>query len=173
MATSFDSTVTNAVGISKVILFKGLSHPVVLTPSILGEPVFTAQPFYFLNDLDCIIRIRFENRVNMPDFETNEELEDFIETLIDNYLFEYSKKYPSSKITSKVTIFSYWKDELDNPYFRSDKMNIDDGACDLISKAHGTHRRLSYGAASCPWRIKYEGALYHVFSRGNNQQNIF
>ena len=23
------------------------------------------------------------------------------------------------------------------------------------------------------WRIEYEGALYHVFSRGNNQQNIF
>ena len=24
-----------------------------------------------------------------------------------------------------------------------------------------------------PWRIQYEGALYHVFSRGNNQQDIF
>jgi REP-associated tyrosine transposase len=23
------------------------------------------------------------------------------------------------------------------------------------------------------WRIEYEGALYHVFSRGNNQQYIF
>ena len=23
------------------------------------------------------------------------------------------------------------------------------------------------------WRIEYEGALYHVFSRGNNKQNIF
>jgi hypothetical protein len=28
---------------------------------------------------------------------------------------------------------------------------------------------LSYGAASCHWRIEYEGALYHLFSRGNNQ----
>jgi len=28
-------------------------------------------------------------------------------------------------------------------------------------------------AASCPWRIEYEGALYHVFSGGNNQQDIF
>jgi len=27
--------------------------------------------------------------------------------------------------------------------------------------------------ASCPWRIEYEGALYHVFFRGNYQQNIF
>ena len=24
-----------------------------------------------------------------------------------------------------------------------------------------------------PWRIEYEGALYHAFSRGNNQQDIF
>jgi hypothetical protein len=24
-----------------------------------------------------------------------------------------------------------------------------------------------------PWRIEYEGALYHLFSRGNNQQDIF
>ena len=28
-------------------------------------------------------------------------------------------------------------------------------------------------AAGCPWQIEYEGALYHVFSRGNKQQNIF
>jgi len=24
-----------------------------------------------------------------------------------------------------------------------------------------------------PWRIEYEGVLYHVFSRGNYQQDIF
>jgi hypothetical protein len=29
------------------------------------------------------------------------------------------------------------------------------------------------GTAGCTWRIEYEGALYHVFSRGNNQQDIF
>ena len=133
MALSFDSTLTNAVGTSKVILFKGLAHPVVLTPSLLGEPIFTAQPFYFLNDLDCVIRIRFENNSDMPKYETNEELEDFIETLIDNYLFEYSKKYPSSKITSKITNFSYWKDDLENPYFRSDKMNVEYLALDTLN----------------------------------------
>ena len=30
MALSFDSTLTNAKGLSKIILFKGLSHPMVL-----------------------------------------------------------------------------------------------------------------------------------------------
>ena len=29
------------------------------------------------------------------------------------------------------------------------------------------------GAASCAWRIEYEGALYHVLSRGNQQRPIF
>jgi hypothetical protein len=47
------------------------------------------------------------------------------------------------------------------------------GASDLIWKAHGTSHHLSYGAAGHPWRIEYEGALYHVFSRGNDQQDIF
>jgi hypothetical protein len=29
------------------------------------------------------------------------------------------------------------------------------------------------GVAGCPWRLENEGALYHVFSRGNNHQRIF
>jgi hypothetical protein len=55
MALSFDSTLTNAKGISKIVLFKGLSHRLVLTPCIIGEPVFTAQPFYFLNEMDSVM----------------------------------------------------------------------------------------------------------------------
>lgn len=125
MALSFDSTLTNSKGIGKIILFKGLSHCIVLTPCIIGEPVFTAQPFYFLNEMDCVMRIRFEDPQNdMPEHETTEELNNFIENLIDNYLFEYSKKYPDSKITSKITMFSYWKEDLDNPYFLCDRMNV-------------------------------------------------
>ena len=134
MALSFDSTLTNAKGISKVILFKGLNHPMALTPTILGEPVFTAQPFYFLNEMDCIMRIRFENpQKDMPDYETTEELNDFIENLIDNYLFEYSKLHPESKITSKITNFSFWKDDLNDPYHRCDRMNIEYLALDVLN----------------------------------------
>jgi len=29
------------------------------------------------------------------------------------------------------------------------------------------------GAAGCAWLIEYEGALYHVLSRGNEKQGIF
>ncbi|PZU96011.1 MAG: hypothetical protein DCE90_11325 [Pseudanabaena sp.] len=134
MALSFDSTLTNAKGISKIILFKGLSHPMVFTPTILGEPVFTAQPFYFLNEMDCVMRIRFENpQSDMPNYETKEELNDFIENLIDNYLFEYSKKYPEYKITSKVTNFSYWEDDLNEPYFFCDRMNVQYLSLDVLN----------------------------------------
>ncbi len=134
MALSFDSTLTNSKGIGKIILFKGLSHCIVLTPCIIGEPVFTAQPFYFLNEMDCVMRIRFEDPQNdMPEHETTEELNDFIENLIDNYLFEYSKKYPDSKITSKITMFSYWKDDLDNPYFLCDRMNVQYLVLDILN----------------------------------------
>ncbi|NWO11958.1 hypothetical protein HLV40_16385 [Chromohalobacter salexigens] len=134
MALSFDSTLTNAKGVSKVILFKGLSHPMVLTPTILGEPVFTAQPFYFLNEMDCVMRIRFENpQREVPDLEATEEFNDFIENLIDNYLFEYSKKYPGSKVTSKITNYSYWKDDLDEAYFLCDRMNVQYLALDVLN----------------------------------------
>lgn len=134
MALTFDSTLTNAKGIGKIILFKGLSHPMVLTPSILGEPVFTAQPFYFLNEMDCVMKIRFENpHDDMPEFKTTEELNDFIENLIDNYLFEYSKQYPESKITSKITNYSYWKNDLNEAYFFCDRMNIRYLALDTLN----------------------------------------
>jgi len=42
----------------------------------------------------------------------------------------------------------------------------------LLRKAYVTRRRLGFGAASCAWRIEYEGALYHVLSRGNEQGPI-
>lgn len=134
MALSFDSTLTNAKGVSKIILFKGLSHPMVLTPTILGEPVFTAQPFYFLNEMDCVMRIRFENpQIDMLNLATTEDLNDFIENLIDNYLFECSKKYPESKVTSKITNYSYWKDDLDEAYFLCDRMNVQYLSLDVLN----------------------------------------
>ncbi len=125
MAISFDLTLTNSKGLNKIILFRGLEFPIVITPSLLGEPLLTAQPFYFLEDLDCVARIRFEKNSDLPETSSNVEFEQFIETLLDNYLFEYVKKYPDSKITSKITEFSYWKNDLNYPYFMYDKMHTD------------------------------------------------
>jgi hypothetical protein len=104
---------TNSRGLGKVVFFSGLKFPVVITPNLMGEPIITSQAFYFLERLDSVVKVRFE----LPGDEPSERE---IEYVIDNYLFEYSKKYPDSKLTSKITEFVYWRDDPDDHYFRYD-----------------------------------------------------
>ncbi len=113
MAVSFDFPLTNSRGLCKVVFFRGLSFPVVIVPSIMGEPMITAQPFYFLERLDSVARVRFEAGVPTP---TERE----IEYVIDNYLYEYSKKYTGSKMTSKISEFVYWRNDPEEHYFHYD-----------------------------------------------------
>jgi type I restriction enzyme M protein len=42
------------------------------------------------------------------------------EYVIDNYLFEYSKRHPESKLTSKISEFVFWKEDPATHYFRYD-----------------------------------------------------
>ena len=104
---------TNSRGLRKVIFFSGLRFPVVISPSLMGEPIVTSQAFYFLERLDSVARVRFESSADVPS-------ERDMEYVIDNYLFEYSKKYPDSKLTSKITEFVYWRDDPNDHYFRYD-----------------------------------------------------
>lgn len=60
----------------------------------MGEPILTAQPFYFLERLESVVKVRFESNQIVPAERT-------IEYIIDNYLFEYSKNHPEDKITNK------------------------------------------------------------------------
>jgi hypothetical protein len=43
----------------------------------------------------------------------------------------------------------------------------------VLARTYGSRRRHSFGVASCAWRLEYEGALYHVLSRGNEGRPIF
>jgi len=113
MAAILMMPLTNSRGLGKVVFFTGLNFPVVITPSLMGEPIITAQAYYFLDLLDSVATVRFESHNNIP---TERE----IEYTIDNYLFEYSKKYPNSKITSKITEYLYWQNDPDSHYFRYD-----------------------------------------------------
>ncbi len=79
----------------------------------MGEPIITAQAYYFLDRLDSEVKVRFDSHENVP---TERE----IEYIIDNYLFAYSKKYPDSKITSKITEYVYWRNNPDRHYFKYD-----------------------------------------------------
>ena len=123
MATVYTCALTNSKGLDRIILFKGLEFDVVVTPSVLGEPVISAQPFYFLQDLDAVAKIRLETRADVELAESRGGVEGFIEYLLDNYLFAYSKRHPESKLTSKVYTGKFWRNDLSEAYWPHDNMN--------------------------------------------------
>lgn len=95
MAINTTLQLTNGEGLARVVVCSGLSHRVIIHPIVHGEPVLTAQAFYYLDQLESVAKIRFENG--------EERLSDAkMEYLIDNYLFEYSKLHPESSMTFKV-----------------------------------------------------------------------
>lgn len=111
-AINYEYALTGAEGISKVLYFEGLDFPIVIAPTIHGKPLLTTQAFYYLEQLESVVKIRFENetRNNIPEHNSRHELEHKFEYIIDNYLFEFSKKYPTLGITSKITDLKYWED---------------------------------------------------------------
>lgn len=113
MAITIAMPLTNARGLNRVILFTGLKFPVVVAPSLMGEPIITAQAYYFLDRLDSVAIVRFESPSDVPS-------EREIELIVDNYLFAYSQKYPDSKVTSKIAEYVYWRNDPNYHYFRYD-----------------------------------------------------
>jgi len=113
MSTNILLPLTNSRGLGKVVFFSGLKFPMVITPSLMGEPIISSQPFYFLERLDSVAKTRFDWKEKVPS-------ERELEYVIDNYLFEYSKHHPESKLTSKISEFLYWKDNTENHYSEYD-----------------------------------------------------
>ena len=118
MAISFEMPLTNSRGLGKIVFFSGLRFPMVITPGLLGEPILTAQAYYFADRLDSVVRTHFES--DKKDVPPERERE----YVIDNYLFEYSKKHPDSKSTSKITESLYWQWDSDDAYFQYDWRNL-------------------------------------------------
>lgn len=109
MALNFEYALTNSKGMKKVVSFDGLEFPIVIAPTLHGEPLLTAQAFYYLSCMESAVRIRFEKRELIPQHKSDKELERRFEYIIDNYLFEYSKINPQEQITSKITDLKYWR----------------------------------------------------------------
>ncbi|WP_284417798.1 MULTISPECIES: hypothetical protein [unclassified Bradyrhizobium] len=105
--------IANSQGLARAVLFTGLSHPMLLHPILHGEPVLTAQAFYYLDELEAVATIRFESGMDELD-------EGDLEYLIDNYLFEFSKLNPESKITTKVEQARFWNDDPSGFYRDTD-----------------------------------------------------
>lgn len=119
MALGVDLALTNARGLNKIIFFSGLDFPMVIVPSLLGEPMLTSQAFYFLERMDSIARFKFDDPRTLPAV-SEAEFARTLEYIIDNYLFEYSKKYRNSKLSSKVTEYVYTRVDPDAYYHEYD-----------------------------------------------------
>lgn len=111
MATNYEYSLTNSKGLGRAIYCYGLEFPIIICPTIHGEPLLTTQAFYYLEQLESVVRIRFDKRNEIPKHASPVELERIFEYTIDNYLFEFSKKYPTEKLTSKITEYRYWKND--------------------------------------------------------------
>ncbi|GGY10525.1 hypothetical protein GCM10007160_42170 [Litchfieldella qijiaojingensis] len=132
MAINYEYALTNSKGMKKVVSFEGLAFPILIAPTLHGEPLLTAQAIYYLSRLESAVRIRFEDPKTLPKHRTNKELERWFEYIIDNYLFEYSKRYPYEQITSKITDLKYWEND-GHTYIGYDENNTQALALDTLN----------------------------------------
>jgi hypothetical protein len=109
MAINYEYALTNSKGMNKIVSFHGLEFSIVIVPTIHGEPLLTTQAFYYLSQLESVVRIRFEKSESIPKHDSDKKLERYFEYVIDNYLFEYSKLHPQEQVTSKITELKYWR----------------------------------------------------------------
>lgn len=116
----------NSQGLARVVLFSGLSHPMLLHPVLHGEPVLTAQAFYYLEELEAVATIRFESGRDELD-------EGELGYLIDNYLFEFSKLNPETTITTKVEQARFWNDDPNEFYRDTDQRHTQSLTIDSLN----------------------------------------
>jgi hypothetical protein len=117
---------SNSEGLMKVVVFTGLSHPVIIYPHVHGEPALTAQAFYYLEDLESVAKIRLETGTpNLSDQE--------LECLVDNYLFEYSKEHPEATLTFKISKGKFWEEDFSDFYLGVDQNHTQSLAVDVMN----------------------------------------
>lgn len=126
MAINVKLQLSNSEGLLEVLVFEGLSHSVVVHPTIHGEPLLTAQAFYYLEQLESVAEIRFEH---VDTILSDQEME----YLVDNYLFEYSKINNASKISTKLTSGKYWAMDVSDMYAYYDQKNTEALVLDILN----------------------------------------
>jgi len=113
----------------KIVVFSGLSHPILVHPVLHDEPVLTAQAFYYLEQLESVANIRFEAL-------TDHLSDDEVEYLVDNYLFEYSKLHPKERLSFKITEGKFWEDNVPEFYLMADQRDTEVLALDVLNDEH-------------------------------------
>ncbi len=112
-------------GLMSVVIFSGLSHSMIMRPAVYGDPTLTAQAFYYLEELGAVAELRFEDGQSRPSNEA-------IEYLVDNYLFEYSKRHPDFKVSRG----KFWEDDARDYYVGVDQDHTLSLALDLRNDPH-------------------------------------
>ena len=126
MALNVKLQLSNSVGLSELLMFEGLSHMVLVHPTIHGEPLVTAQAFYYLEQLESVAEIRFEHGDAAL---THQQME----YLVDNYLFEYSKINKESKVSTKLVEGKYWNSDVYDFYMQYDQRNTEALVLDCLN----------------------------------------
>ena len=149
MPQMVDFQLTNAKGLMRVIYCYGLEMPMVVTPTLHGDPLLTAQHFYYLEELDSIARLNVDEigkRTNYNESQMAREAE----YLIDNYLFEFSAKHPSAKLSSKIADGKYWQN-TEPMYIGYDNNNTLALALDILNDHSIKALRCSDGTPTDSW----------------------
>jgi hypothetical protein len=99
-------------GLGRLIRFKGLKYVVLVKPTVYGNPVLTAQAIYFLEQMESVAHVCDEQEL----------AESELEYILDNYLFEFAKRHPESRVTFRITEGRFWEDDWTSMYNWADQM---------------------------------------------------
>jgi hypothetical protein len=99
-------------GLARFVLFKGLKYTVLVKPTLDGNPVLSVQGIYFLSQMECAAHVSHKDDLSQSE----------VEYILDNYLFEFAKQHPETRVTSRVAEELFWEDELSSMYNWADQM---------------------------------------------------
>jgi len=110
-------------GIGRFVLFKGLKYTVLVKPTVYGNPVLSVQGIYFLEQMECAAHVRDEDDLSQSE----------LEYILDNYLFEFAKQHPETRMTFRVAEGMFWQDDLSSTYHSADQMLTETLALDQLN----------------------------------------
>jgi hypothetical protein len=114
---------SSSKGIGRFILFEGLEHAMLVKPTIYGSPVLTAQAIYFLEQMESAAHVRGERALPPAD----------LEYVVDNYLFEFAKRHPETRMTYRVDEGRFWEDNFYSMYNSADQLLTETLALDKLN----------------------------------------
>jgi len=111
-------------GIGRLVLFKGLKYTVLVKPTVYGNPVLSVQGIYFLEQMECAAHVRDEDELSQSE----------LEYILDNYLFEFAKKHPETRVTSRIAKGMFWQEgDSSSMYNWADQMLTETLALDQLN----------------------------------------